>query len=348
MNTILHAEELPVLELSPERDVPRSPWVRATLERELTVCVEETFVAGVLADRLPPDPSALDVSFELTFGQRPSIVSFDVRLASGAARFQRSFPASAFARRATDLVLDLKETGRIPRNETAYAHLVAAVPRRSLAFEALAAPPIRAGRLAELGLGRLGTGRLDPERPVLIRTRVERDILDATVRAGFTETGGAMLGTLLALDEPLPGTRTRIVTVLTEVFCDARHEGHFNSFTFDHAALLEASRRATLRGRGESVLTAFHSHGWGCGACNRSADCSLAACTDVSLDDYRVFETLFPGKAAVMPIAGRLPADDDDRPHLRLHAWNGGRLLPLPWRRVHDLDSCNEDSPPDA
>jgi len=56
-------------------------------------------------------------------------------------------------------------------------------------------------------------------------------------------------------------------------------------------------------------------------------------CTEVSLDDYQVLESMLPGKATLMPIAGRKLGAPGRRPVLEIHAWNGGKMLPIAWQR---------------
>jgi hypothetical protein len=184
----------------------------------------------------------------------------------------------------------------------------------------------------------LGTGALDPERPVLVNARLADEMVQATEAAGAAETGGAVLGKLLRLAEPLPGTATRVVTLLTAGLSDPRHVGEPGHFRFSPEALAHADQIARLRGLGEAVLTAWHSHGWGaaCGNCNQNEHCPLPSGLLVSLDDYQVMESLFPSKAAVMPIAGRQPGAAGRRPVVTLHAWNGGALRPLPWQSYFD------------
>ena len=147
-----------------------------------------------------------------------------------------------------------------------------------------------------------------------------------------------MLGKMIRLDEPLSGTSTRVVTVLTASLMDDRHVGELARFTFDPEALHEAAHIAVLRDRDEVVLTAFHSHGWGtdCKRCNQSAECGLPQASYVSLDDYQVLESLFPSKSTVMPIAGRRLGARGDRPVLEMHAWRAGRMTSIPWRTYAD------------
>jgi hypothetical protein len=52
--------------------------------------------------------------------------------------------------------------------------------------------------------------------------------------------------------------------------------------------------------------------------------------------DYLVLETLFPGKATVMPIAGRKLGAPAQQPVLEVHAWRGGEMRPMRWMRYVD------------
>jgi hypothetical protein len=153
--------------------------------------------------------------------------------------------------------------------------------------------------------------------------------------AGSEETGGAVLGKLVRLPQPLPGTDTRIVTILASLVEDPRHVGTATGFHFSPEALAEAARIGDIRGLGESVLTVFHSHGWtpDCRNCDPSAGCSLPECSP-SLRDYEML-SLFPSKGTLMPIAGRKPGVQGERPVLCIHAWRGGQLQAIPWQQYH-------------
>jgi hypothetical protein len=164
------------------------------------------------------------------------------------------------------------------------------------------------------------------------------EIVRETREAGPVEIGGSMLGVLLRLSAPLPGTTTPFVTLLTACLRDARHHGSTARLQFDPQALAEAAALADLRGRGERVVTAFHSHGWGrdCGRCNESAQCALPSADHVSLDDYQVLESLFPSKTSLLPIAGRRLGAPAAQPVLAVHAWRGGCVQPIAWQAYAD------------
>jgi proteasome lid subunit RPN8/RPN11 len=173
----------------------------------------------------------------------------------------------------------------------------------------------------------------------LVNSRTVEDILVRAEQAGASETGGAMLGKMIRLPQPLDGTKTRIVTVLSACVVDERHEARNPlSFTFDPQAMAEAAQIAEMRGFGESVLTVFHTHGWGTGCenCNQNELCVLPQCTQVSSADYQLLETLFPSKSTLMPIAGRKLGAEGRRPVLEIHAWRGGRMRPIRWQQYED------------
>lgn len=177
---------------------------------------------------------------------------------------------------------------------------------------------------------------LEPDRPVLVNARLAADAVRRCEEAGGKETGGAVLGKLIRLPQPLPGTETRIVTLLSGLVEDHRHVGMAAAFSFSPEGLAEAARIADVRGLGESVLTVFHSHGWSshCRNCRPSAGCSLAQCSP-SLQDYEML-SLFPSKGTLMPIVGRKPGVQGERPVLRIHAWRGGQLQAIHWQPYED------------
>jgi hypothetical protein len=177
---------------------------------------------------------------------------------------------------------------------------------------------------------------MEPDRPVLVSARLAADAVRRCEEAGNDEAGGAVLGKLIRLPQPLPGTKTRIVTVLTSLVEDSRHQGKASEFRFSPAGLAEAARIGDLRGLGESVLTVFHSHGWSpdCRNCDPKARCALAEASP-SLQDYEML-SLFPSKGTLMPIAGRYPGVQGERPVLRIHAWRGGQLQAIGWQQYAD------------
>ena len=231
-------------------------------------------------------------------------------------------------RRAQEKTWELVDEGTLEEGVRTYVHLLAESGDDSpgLSLPPLQAPTITEQSLDEFGVRELSDGELCPQRPVLVNERMLEEILSHTEEAGAEETGGGTLGKMIQLDQPLPGTSTRIVTLLSASLVDSRHDGTVARITFDPAALQEAAQVAQLRAKGETVLTAYHSHGWGreCGKCNQNTTCALPSATHVSLDDYRVLACLFPSKATLMPITGRKLGAQGTRPVLEIHAWRGG------------------------
>ncbi len=311
---------------------------------DLSDLVDEAFVHGVLADELPEEITSVDVKIEPHF-QRASVLShITVRLratnCSATTDFSREFKTGPWARTGQGRLLQLRDEGTLAESEQAYQSLIA-VPENC---EAESEPPLLQmplivdGTLEDFGIREMGPGELVPDRPVLANLRMVEDVIDSCLSAGASETGGATLGAMVRLPKPLPGTSTRIVTILTTSIEDHRHTGQLNQWSISPEALLETARIADVRAMGESVITVTHTHGFnaGCGNCNSNAACPLAECTQVSLMDYQVLETLFPHKSTLMPIAGRRLGADGNRPVLEIHAWRGGQVRPIRWQQYLD------------
>jgi hypothetical protein len=319
------------------------PLSSADVTADLPDLMDEAFVGGVLADVLPETADLIQGNIEPVFAREPLVERIKVRLQTGrngsTAEHTVEFPSGRWNRTRHQRLLQLREEGTLGKDESAY-HALAALPATTPAFETvvLQAPPIVNGRLEEFGVRSLEAGELTPNRPILINARCESDSIAACVAAGERETGAAVLGAFVRLPEPLPNTSTRIVTLLTTCLEDRRHAGEINSWSISPEALAESARIADLRGLGEQVVTVVHSHGWStdCGRCNENANCPLAECTLVSLSDYRVLDTLFPGKATVMPIVGRKLGTAGRQPVLAMHAWRGGEMRQTRFQRYSD------------
>ena len=332
------------LEMRRTADLTGVPLSSQDVTDDLLDLVEETFVTGLLSGMLPEIIDSVEVRIEPYYQQLPLVSKINVHLRARSegviAEFSQDFKTGRWSRTATRRLLQLREEGTLAKSETAYPIFVALPVSGSPGFDfpALQTPPIVDGTVEDVGCRELGPGKLDPYRPVLVNQRFLTDTSDACVGAGVNETGGATLGMIMRLPQPLPGTSTRIVTILTMWVPDQRHTGQLNQWTINPEALLEAAKFAELRGMGESVITVTHTHGFNteCGNCNSNADCPLAECSHVSLMDYQVLETLFPGKSALMPIAGRRLGTAGNRPVLEIHAWRGGKLRPIRWQ--HYLD----------
>lgn len=316
---------------------------RESVQSDLADLVDEAFVTGVLTDALPAD--AEDVRVEVTpeWDVEPRAQAIHIRITDREGRgrsYEQRFETGRWMRRAQSKTWTLIHEGELAEGAQTYVHLLAEhrSDRAGLRLPLLQAPTITEQSLEDLGVGELGEGELCPDRPVLVNERMVDEILSRTEEAGTEETGGATLGKMIRVDQPLPGTNTPVVTVLSASLLDARHQGTVARLTFDPGALQEAAQVAQLRDKGETVLTAFHSHGWGtdCGRCNQSTTCAIPSAAHVSLDDYQVLASLFPSKATLMPIAGRKLGAPGIRPVLEIHAWRGGRMVSIPWRTYRD------------
>ncbi|MGD9857871.1 MAG: hypothetical protein AB7U20_23250, partial [Planctomycetaceae bacterium] len=311
---------------------------------DMAELVDEAFVSGVLANELPATLDRIEATIEPLFTQEPRVDRIKVRLQAGlngsTVEHSVEFSSGRWNRTRSPRILQLREEATLGKDESAYHALVALPSRKPVDLEPplLQPPPIIDGTLEQFGVRELGAGELVPNRPILINARLEADSIAACVAAGAQETGGAALGVILRLPEPLPNTSTPIVTLLTAYLTDHRHTGSVNEWSISPAALSDAAQIAEMRGMGESILTVIHSHGWSaaCGKCNENADCPLAECTHVSLMDYRVLETLLPGKATLLPITGRRLGAESQQPVLVVHAWRGGEMRPLRFLRYAD------------
>ena len=330
-------------ELATDHSVGAQALHRESVQADLFELIDEAYVTGILSDVLSLDPGELAIEVVPLWREEPCARGVEIKITQRgpeARTYTQRFETGPWMRRATVTADRLRTEGSVPLDATVYVHFLAerngTCPELSL--PQLQAPTVTEQSLEELEVRELGDGELCPDRPILVNERMVEEILVHTEQAGPHETGGGTLGKMVRLGEPLPGARSRIVTVLTASLPDSRHLGEPARFTFDPGALQEAAQIADARGLGEVILTAFHSHGWGtdCGRCNESADCALPQATLVSLDDYRVMESLFPSKATLMPIAGRKLGAPGKRPVLEIHAWRGGRMTPVPWRLYRD------------
>ncbi len=306
--------------------------------------VDEALTCAVLGDVFPEELDRLDVRIEPQGTEPPVVSHIEVRLRATfngtCAEYRQEFRTGPWSRTSQKVTSQLREEGTLAETETAYCLVVALPEKGRSTFEPplLQTPQIAEGTLEALGVRQLAGGELVSDRPVLANQRMVEDAVAACLAAGARETGGVTLGRLVRLPEPLSGTSTRVVTVLTTCLEDRRHSGDINQWNISPDALVEAARIADLRGLGEAVMTVTHTHGFSaeCGNCNSNAACPLAECTHVSLLDYQVLETLFPAKSTLMPIAGRRMGAEGNRPVLEIHAWRGGQVRPIRWQ--HYLD----------
>jgi hypothetical protein len=332
-----------VMELRRRSDLTGMPLHSESVTADVADLVDECYVTAVLNEKLPPEPDEVTVNIKPVWLQEPLVSKVQVELMAGLngshATFTQQFAAGRWVRSAQAAALQLREEGTLGEGEAPY-RLLTALPHQEptpLRVPPLQPPPIHTQSLEEFGVRKLGTGSLVPDRPVLVNQRLAEDAVRRCEEAGATETGGAVLGKILRLPERLPGTQTRIVTVLSATVQDPRHEGAPLSFYFSPEALDEAARIGDLRGTGETVQTVFHTHGWSksCARCNESTNCPLAECNP-SLQDYQLLESLFCSKSTLMPIAGRKMGEHIEHPIFQVHAWRGGEMLPIRWQEYCD------------
>jgi hypothetical protein len=326
------------LELSTEPDRHAPPLHREDVTDSLMDLAEECVARAILAEQMTPDVDQVQVRFLVDWADEPLVSLLRAELstvAGGNGVVVSRFSSGPWARHALLRTQQLRLEDRIAQDTIVYRSLFAQHVTEPIivAERQLAALTIHDGSLTSVGIQTLEPGELDPLRPVIVSHRLVEEILNKTETHGPNETGGAVLGKFVRLPEPLNGTRTHIVTLLSAGVDDQRHMGEPGAFHISPDAMAQAMQMAKLRGFNESVMTAWHSHGWGsaCGNCNENPNCPLPACTDVSLADYQVMESLFVSKTAVMPIAGRKRGADGRKPVLEIHAWNGGELRPCRW-----------------
>lgn len=311
---------------------------------DLSDLLDEAWVSGVLSGALPDSADSVHAQYEPVFARDAFVQRIKVVVRAGrngtAVEYAAEFSSGRWNRSRHQRLQQLRDEATLGKDDHAY-HALVALPARDpprIPPPPLQSPPIVDGTLEQFGVRTLGEGELTPDRPILINARLEADSIAACRNAGARETGAAVLGAFVRLGAPLPNTATPIVTLLTTCVEDPRHTGHVNEWSISPDALAASARIAELRGMGESVVTVVHSHGWSseCGKCNENANCPLAECTLVSLSDYQVLETLFPGKATVMPIVGRKLGAPGQQPVLAMHAWRGGEMRPLRFQRYAD------------
>jgi hypothetical protein len=324
-------------ELRSDAGMRGMPLATDDVTPEMAELVDELYTRAVLAEQLPYETNELQATIAPVWSIEPAVEQVEVTLASGrngrGQSVSHTFARGPWVRRAQHTVERLRGDGALGESEQAYRLLIAlavvAGAANRLNIPPLQPPPIVDQSLEDFGVERLGEGSLEPERPVLVNARLLEEAIDLCEAAGAMETGGAALGKIIRLPEPLPGTKTRIVTILSAMITDSRHIGSMTRFNISPEALVEAAEIADVRGRLERPISIVHTHGWGCGDCNQKA-CLLAECFP-SLQDYEL-ESLFPTKALLLPIAGRKLGAAGRRPILQIHAWNGGELKPIRWQ----------------
>jgi hypothetical protein len=328
-------------ELRPLGDAAGVPLASRDVTSQLGGLVDETLTSACLSEALVEMPADLTVRITPEFASEPAVAAIRIDLFAEdrtEPAYTQKFTSGPWIHQAVAQVAQLREEGTLAADEIPTPVLVA-LPREGvrLALPPLAPPTFVERSLAECGVRSLGEGALVPDRPVLINRRLVEDAISQCEAADVVETGGAIYGQVVRLDEPLPGTRTKIVTLLSGTITDARHAGEVHRYHFSPQALADAQEMCDLRGLGESVQTVLHSHGWNgqCCNCNQSATCPLAEAAP-SLQDYELLATLFPSKATLMPIVGRKLGVESRRPVLMVYAWRLGEMRPIRWQQYED------------
>ena len=331
-----------VHEMRTKNDLTGVPLSREGVTQNVSQLIDELITNATLADCLAPDAEEVRVRVTPDYDAEPVAKSLVIQLrvaGSDDVLYSQRYSCGPWTRNAQSKVLQLREEGTIGENETAYQMLLAL--KRDGHSEITPPPvessPIGSSTLESCGVRSLGTGSLVPDRPVLINGRLASNAVRWCEEADVIEAGGAAYGQIVRLNEPLPGTETRIVTILSGTLLDQRHVGEATQFHFNPAALADAQQMCDMRGFDERVLTVVHTHGWSnkCGNCNQNANCPLAEAKP-SLQDYKLLATLFPSKSTLMPIAGRKLGAEGQRPSLQVYAWRLGEMRPIRWMQYDD------------
>lgn len=331
------------VEVRRERNLFGVPLFSADATADLAELVDEVFTRGVLSETLPVEADRVNAAISLQWLDQPIVrqltVTIEASTNGSTKRYAQTLRTGRWERTAQAAVATLIDDEIVGKDDVVYVMLLALQRdgQIQLPVPTLQPPTIVDRRLEELGVRSLAEGRFVADRPVLLSERLVADSVDRCEAAGTSETGGAVLGSIVRLPERLPGTQTRIVTVLSTLVEDPRHAGAPLSFFFSPEALADAAQMAELRGLGETVQTVYHTHGWAptCAGCEKNGTCPLASATP-SLQDYQVVESLLSSKATLLPIGGRNSGVQTQRPSLLLWAWRGGKMRPLRWRTYEE------------
>lgn len=328
-------------ELRTQLEAGAMPLASVGCTADLADLVVEAYTTGVMSERLPAGSATLHATIRPVWGQEPAVrsVHLDLRTGDPAATHVVSFASGPWVRTTQRRLLELRAEGAVAKDGTVYRRLLAWPHGNAKVPDPVVQPPvIHDATLADCGVRHAKRGPLDPERPVLVNGRFADEAVRLCEAADTTETGGAVLGRIARLAEPLLGTRTHIVTILGAIVQDPRHAGTESRFHYSAEALASAQKLCSVRGLGEDVISVFHTHGFskGCGNCNQNPNCPLAECHP-SLHDYdQLLAQLFPSKTTLLPIAGRKLGAEGRRPVLQIHGWQGGEMRPLPWATYED------------
>ncbi len=332
-----------VCELRRERNLTGIPLASKDVSDDLSELVEEAAMNSILGGQAELDIQEMEARVVPVCHEigEPIVdhIQVDLHAANSGrtADARQTFTTGRWQRWSMRKLLMLREEGTVAAEEQIYCLLLALPCEQPPLLQPppLIPPPVIDSTLEACGVRSIDAGELTPDRPLLVNRRLAEEGMRRCIEAGLVETGAAVAGQYVRLPEPLPGTSTRIVTLFSALLFDQRHSGDAAQFHFSPSALAEAQQLCQLRGLGESVITVFHSHGWGCGDCNQKATCGLAE-GKPSLQDYQLLESLLPGKCTLMPISGRKLGADQRQPVLQVYAWRAGEMRAIRWRTYRD------------
>ena len=119
------------VELAPDTGPEAAPVHCESLVDDLGGLIEETFVRGVLANRLPADPAELHVAIEPVWLTEPLVGRIQVLITSAgsgspsSSGYACTFRHGSWSRRMIGVARGLRQEGSIPEGGQAYARLIA-------------------------------------------------------------------------------------------------------------------------------------------------------------------------------------------------------------------------------
>ncbi len=284
MNIDVNCQYEFVSELRRSADLHGVPLYSETITADIVELIEEVYTRAVLSETLPLEIDTLAADIQPIWQSEPLVAGIRVTLSvrGNGAEITSSddFARGRWVRTAKTVAVKLCAGGHLSRRAGRASPAAGAEAAQStgVADSTAPAPVVYRSVTRRLRRAQLGAGGLVAERPVLVNQRLVADAIRCCEQAGTAETGGAVLGKIIRLSSPLPGTTTRLVTLLTSIVEDPRHLGAPLSFTFSLEGLAEAAIYGELRGFHETVETVFHTHGWqtSCGNCNQNAQLPAA------------------------------------------------------------------------
>ena len=248
MNIVVGCQYEFIHELRYGAELDSVPLYSETVTDDVADLIEETYVRGVLSEILPLEIDTLQVAVQPIWQHEPVVAAIRISLAafrngSALTAVSQDFARGRWVRTANAVAIRKHEQGELAEGQ-AVQRVLLAMKRRNppaVRLRPLAPPPFADQSLEACGVRPLGAGSLVADRPVLVNQRLAADAIRCCEQAGTTETGGAVLGKIVRLRDPLPQTTTRFATLLSMVVEDPRHVGAPLSFTFSLEGLAEAA-----------------------------------------------------------------------------------------------------------